>query len=123
MKIKPTKGVIMLGYDAALDMPALYSGAEALVYPSIYEGFGLPILEAFACRTCVVTSDLGSMREVAENAAILVNPYSVGSISDGIEEALKNREKLVVKGVKRVKKFSWEKNAKLTLKVYQELQK
>lgn len=118
MNIKPKRGVIILGEVTFEELPALYSGAEALVYPSLYEGFGLPILDAFACQTPVVTSNLGSLKEVAGNAAVLVNPERVDSIAEGIKEVINNRGEWVKKGVKRVKKFGWENAAKETLKIY-----
>jgi glycosyltransferase involved in cell wall biosynthesis len=114
------RGIRFLGHVPRLDLPALYSGAEALIYPSLYEGFGLPILEAFVCGTPVVTSNLSSMPEVAGNAAVLVDPGNIGAITGGIEEALKNRKELIKKGFKRAKEFSWKKTAVETLAVYNE---
>ncbi|MBU3957126.1 glycosyltransferase family 4 protein [Patescibacteria group bacterium] len=99
---------------------ALYSGASCLVYPSLYEGFGLPILEAFICGCPVVTSNVSSMPEVAGKAAVLVNPRSISDIARGINEALEKREVLIKAGLKRAKQFSWEKAARETLKVYEE---
>lgn len=99
---------------------ALYSGASCLVYPSLYEGFGLPILEAFICGCPVVTANVSSMPEVAGKAAILVNPRSVKDIVRGIKEAIEKKESLIKAGLKRVKQFSWKKAAKETLKVYEE---
>ena len=121
--IKPSRGVIFTGHIPDADLPLFYSGAEALIYPSIYEGFGIPILEAFACKTPVVTSNIGSMAEVAGNAAVLVDPYDLNSIAEGIISAIKGKEKLVKLGSKRVKQYSWEKTAKETLKVYKEAEK
>jgi len=105
------------------DLPALYSGSLGLIYASLYEGFGLPILEAMACGCPVVTSNVSSMPEIAGKAAILVDPYSVQSISVGVKEALKRREELKKLGFIQVKNFSWEKCAKETLKVYEEARK
>ncbi len=105
------------------ELPTLYSGADALVYPSLYEGFGLPILEAFVCKTPVVTSNLGSLKEVAGKAAVLVDPHSVDSVAEGVRKALSARKLLVKKGLARVKDFSWQKTAKETLKVYQEAER
>jgi len=99
---------------------ALYSGASCLVYPSLYEGFGLPILEAFICGCPVVTSNVSSMPEVAGKAAVLVNPRNVKDIARGIKEAIDKRESLIKAGLRRAKQFSWEKTAKETLKVYEE---
>jgi glycosyltransferase involved in cell wall biosynthesis len=118
--IKETRNVRMIGNVSFQELPILYSGAEALVYPSFYEGYGLPILEAFACGTPVVTSDVSSMPEVAGDAAILVDPYDVTSIADGITKALKAPKGLIEKGFARVKEFSWDKTAKMTLGVYRE---
>jgi glycosyltransferase involved in cell wall biosynthesis len=120
MDFHPPRGVLTVGHIPLGELADFYSGAEALVYPSLYEGFGLPILEAMVCRTPVVTSNIGSMTEVGEDAAILVDPYNVNSIADGVLEAISNKEKYVKLGRKRVKQFSWERNAKETLKVYKE---
>lgn len=112
---------IFTGHVSNSELFALYSGAEVLVYPSLYEGFGLPILEAFACEIPVVTSNISSMPEVAGKAAILVNPKSTKSISDGILEALEKKKILVSRGKAQVKKFSWENTAKKTMEVYRSL--
>ena len=105
------------------ELAAFYTGAEVLVYPSLYEGFGLPILDSFACGVPVVTSNLSSMPEVAGRAAILVDPYEVESIAEGIRKALRGKIGLVKKGFRQVKKYSWEKTAKMTLDVYSEAKK
>lgn len=102
--------------DAALR--AHYSGAIACVFPSFYEGFGFPILEAMACGCPVVTSDRGSMKEVAGDAAILVDPDSPESIADGMRRALDgDRDAWRARGFERVKAFSWDATARGTLKV------
>lgn len=103
------------------DLTALYTGAKVLVFPSLYEGFGLPILDAFASETPVVTSNISSMPEVAGGAAVLVDPYSIDSIVDGINKAITDRDKLIKKGKQRLKDFSWEKAARETLEVYKEV--
>jgi len=113
--------VKILGYIEKEDLAGLYSGAKAFIYPSLYEGFGLPILEAMSCGCPVVTSNVSSMPEVAGEAAVLINPLSVESITEGIKIALKNRRDLIKKGYDQVKKFSWEKCAQETLKVYEEV--
>ena len=110
----------ILGLVSQEDLPSLYSGAQVFVYPSLYEGFGLPILEAMASGCPVVTSNVSSMPEVAGEAAVLVNPEDVENIARGIEEAIKKRDDLIKKGYEQVKKFSWEKTARETLKVYEE---
>ena len=111
--------VKFLGYVPEKDLPALYSGATALLFPSLFEGFGLPILEAQASGCPVLTSNLSSMSEVAGKGAILVNPYSVEGIMEGMER-IKNKElriKLIKEGLENIKRFSWEKCAMETLKV------
>lgn len=96
-----------LPYD---ELPHLYSAAELFVFPSLYEGFGLPILEAMACGTPVITSNCSAMPEVAGEAALLVDPYAVENIADAIREILCNSQKaaeLRRAGLERVKQFSW----------------
>lgn len=120
MEKKEERDIRIVGHVRAEEMPIFYSGAETLVYPSIYEGFGLPILEAFACGCPVVTSNVSSLPEVAGDAAILVDPYDVGSIVDGTKQALRNKKTLASKGFARVKEFNWTNVAKRTLDVYKE---
>ncbi len=120
MKVRDARNVRILGNIPSQDLVGLYSGARALIYPSLYEGFGLPILEAMACECPVVTSNISSMAEVAGDAAMLVDPYKVDSISDGIEKILKGPKNYIEKGLKRVQDFSWEKTARMTLDVYKE---
>ena len=115
---KTTGNVKFLGHVTDAELNVLFSGASALAYPSLYEGFGLPILQAFQAGCPVVTSNTSSMPEVAGNAAILVDPYSVESITKGLEKVLSDRDNLVSLGKQRVKEFTWEKMAKSTLEVY-----
>ena len=99
----------------------LYNQAAIFLYPSLYEGFGLPILEAMACGCPVITSNLGATKETAGNAAFLVNPESSIAIADAVVKITKNprlKKGLIFKGIERVKKFSWEKVARETLNVY-----
>ncbi len=116
--IESDRSVKVLGYVPDEDLAALYSGAEMLVFPSLYEGFGLPILDAFSCEVPVVTSNISSMPEVAGGAAILVDPFDEDSIVAGMEMVLKRRRVCVQKGLQRLKKYSWEKTAKETLRIY-----
>lgn len=118
--IKEKEGIRLTGFVTDAEYGALCTGASALVFPSLYEGFGIAILDGFACGIPVVTSNLSSMPEVAGDAAVLVNPYDVSSIAEGIEKALEGRKTLIEKGLKRVKEFSWKKTAKETLEVYLE---
>ncbi len=115
------RGVRFLGYITDNDLSGLITGAKALVFASLYEGFGIPILDAFNCEVPVVTSNISSMPEVAGDAAVLVDPNSVNSIADGIEKVLRGPKSYIEKGLERVKEFSWEKAARSTLEVYEEV--
>ncbi len=96
-----------------------YRGALCVVYPSVYEGFGLPVLEAMACGAAVVTSVGGATAEVAGDAAVLVDPLDVGEIARGIEVAIASREALRPRGIERARGFSWDVAARLTQAVYE----
>lgn len=116
-------GVRQIGYVDDGDLPALYSGALAFVYPSIYEGFGLPILEAMACGTPVITSNNTSLVEIASGAAELVDPFEAESIAGGIHTVVSDascRESLIQKGLQRASMFTWEKAAEETWGVLEE---
>ena len=104
-------------------LPALYSGALAFVYPSLYEGFGLPPLEAMACGTPVLTANVTAMPEVVGDAGLLVDPYNVEAIAHGIRRLVEDsalREELRKKGLERAKQFTWERTAELTWAVLEE---
>jgi glycosyltransferase involved in cell wall biosynthesis len=90
------------------ELAAAYRGARALVFPSLYEGFGIPALEAMACGAPVVTSAGSAMAEVTDGAAVLVDPLDVASIADGIEEADRRRDELVPLGLQRALRYTWE---------------
>ena len=98
----------------------LYRGARCLVYPSLYEGFGIPVLEAMACGTPVVTSAGGATEEVVGGAAVLVDPLDPASIAAGIEEAGSRRAELAALGLERARAFTWERVAAETRQVYEE---
>jgi glycosyltransferase involved in cell wall biosynthesis len=98
----------------------LYRGARCLVYPSLYEGFGIPVLEAMACGTPVVTSAGGATEEVAGGAAVLVDPLDSASIAGGIEQAAARRDELVRRGLERARVFTWERVAAETWRVYED---
>ncbi len=119
-----TKDVFITGGVPANDMASLYSGASVLLFPSLHEGFGMPILEAMACGCPVITSNLSAMPEVAGDAGILVDPLSTAEIGSALEKVLSNesfRSDLVKRGYERVKLFSWEKTAQKTLGVLESL--
>ncbi len=113
--------IIFTGYLSDPDWAELMTLSEALLYPSLYEGFGIPILDAFVCNTPVVTSKTSSMPEVSGSAAILVDPHSIDSISTGIIKALDSKISLIKAGQERLQKFSWSDTAKQTLKLYQQI--
>lgn len=103
--------IIFTGFVKLEDMPAFHSGATALVFPSLNEGFGMPIIEAMTCGAPVITSNITSMPEVAGDAAILINPYNTEDIMNAMKKIatdLELREKLIKKGFERVKVFTWE---------------
>ena len=100
--------------------PCQYRGADCLVYPSLYEGFGIPVLEAMACGTPVVTSAGGATEEIAGGAAVLVDPLDVAAIAAGVEEALRRRDELRARGLDRVRDFSWDATAARTREIYGE---
>jgi glycosyltransferase involved in cell wall biosynthesis len=111
-----------LGYVPDSDLVAIYNRADLFVFPSLYEGFGIPVLEAMACGCPVVSSKTGCTPEVAGDAAVLVNPHDVAEISDSIARVLSDetvRKSLVAKGLARVRQFSWKKCADETLKLFE----
>ena len=103
------------------ELAALMRGARCLVYPSLYEGFGLPVLEAMACGTPVVTSRRGATEEVAGGAAVLVDPHDPASIAAGIEEAGRRRSELAEAGRARAAGFTWSRSADLVEALWREL--
>lgn len=117
----PEEGVIMPGYIPDADLPALYSGCLAFVMPSLYEGFGLPPLQAMACGAAVAASNISSLPEVVDEAGILFDPEKVESIAAGIIEAIENRSELRRLSLNQASKFTWEKTAMQTYKVYQDV--
>jgi glycosyltransferase involved in cell wall biosynthesis len=113
--------VVFTGFVPDADLPAIYSAAELFVFPSLYEGFGLPVLEALACGAPVVTSDRSSLPEVAGDAALLVDPTSVGDLAEAMSTVLDSKDvqaELKAKGPRQAARFSWDKAARETLAVY-----
>ncbi len=118
------RDVIVLDYVTEKEKQILYLNSSIFVYPSLSEGFGLPILEAFSNNTPVITSCTSSMPEIAGNAALLVNPNKVQDIRDGIVELLINknlRENLMQRGIERINDFSWEKTSLEYFKVFEKI--
>jgi len=111
-----------LGYVDYRDRPALYNLAQIFIYPSFYEGFGLPPLEAMACGCPVVSSFSSSLGEVVDSAGLLVDPYDIMEISQAIDQILQNsdlKQDLIEKGLDQVKKFDWQKTAQDILKIFE----
>lgn len=116
--------IVFTGYVPDQDLALLYNAAQVFVYVSLYEGFGLPIVEAMACGTPVITSRCSSMAETAGEAALQVDPYSVADIAEAIREVLSNqnlRRTLSVRGIAQASRFSWLDTARQTLEVYQSI--
>ena len=113
--------IIFCGYVEDDMLPVLYSGCDAFIYPSLYEGFGLPPLEAMSCKAPVITSNISSIPEVTDDAAILINPAKDDELESSIVTLL-NSDSLKLqyseKGYKRSLEFSWENTAKKTLEAY-----
>jgi glycosyltransferase involved in cell wall biosynthesis len=115
--------VILTGYVADEDLPALYRAARAFVYPSLFEGFGLPPLEAMASGTPVVTSDVSSLPEITGDAALLIDPNDERALANALIEIMNNdrlRAELREKGIAQAKKFTWREAAEITLRLYKE---
>jgi len=116
--------VIFTGYVAEEDLPGLYNAADLFAFPSLYEGFGFPPLEAMACGTPVISSNTSSLPEVVGSAGILLAPENEQIWADKIIEVIQNpvlKQKMRENGLKQAKKFSWEETAQKTIAVYQEV--
>lgn len=120
------RDVILIDYVAEADLPKFYNAADLFVFPSLYEGFGLPPLEAMACGTPVVASNVTSIPEVVGDAGILVDPYEVGLLADAMYDVLRDeslRTELIQKGLQRSKRFNWDRSAAALFQLYQELER
>jgi glycosyltransferase involved in cell wall biosynthesis len=118
------ESIVLTGYVPEPDLPALYSGALCFVYPSYFEGFGLPPLEAMKCGTPVVVGNATSLPEVVGDAGLKVDPFDVSAIAAAIGELISDselRRELSAKGLKRAELFDWRNTARQTLKVYEQV--
>jgi glycosyltransferase involved in cell wall biosynthesis len=116
--------VRFLGIVDDKDLPALYSGALAFVFPSLYEGFGLPALEAMACGAPVACSNASSLPEVVGDAALLFDPSDVRALTEAMQRLIEDaalRQRLSERGLRRAGTFSWQRNASATLSIYRRI--
>ncbi len=116
--------VRVLGHVPDDVLPALYTGADVFALPSLHEGFGIPVLEAMACGTPVLASNVYALPEVCGDAAVLVDPYSVGDIADGLLSILEDPERAATlrgRGLERASQFTWRRSAERHLQAYERL--
>lgn len=121
--VKHREDVLFTGFAADEDMPALYSAADLFAFPTLYEGFGIPVIEAQRCGTPVVTSNCSALPEVAGEGAMLVDPYDVEDICAGMMRVLEDKSfagELVRRGFENAKRFSWEGSAELLNQIIEE---
>ncbi len=122
LSLKPSSWIHHLGYVPRQDLPALYRAAAVFAWPSIYEGFGLPVLEAMASGTPIITSHTSSLPELTGDAAVLVNPFRTEEITMALEQVLNSaplRDRLRRAEIERAKRFTWEAAARETLRVFE----
>jgi glycosyltransferase involved in cell wall biosynthesis len=108
-------GVVRLGFTPYDDLPALYRGATVFVYPSLYEGFGMPVLEAMACGVPCVVSSHPSLDEACGDAAVRADPHDAAALAHAVGQALEQRESLVARGIEHVRSFTWLANGQAHL--------
>lgn len=119
-----SSNIIFTGFAPEEDLPILYNGCDIFVYPSLYEGFGLPPLEAMNCGTPVITSNISSIPEVVGDGGILIDPFNTASLIDALEMVLNDdnkKKELSEKGLIRASSYSWKKTAEETIKVYKKV--
>lgn len=121
---KVKEEVKLLGYVSLKDLPFIYSMAKLFVFPSIYEGFGIPPLEAMACEVPVLISKLGASPEICGKASYQVNPYDINEITEGMKSLVYNksiRNKKIILGKQWVQQYTWKKTAEKTIRIYEEV--
>ncbi len=121
---KAHRNIRIIGYVNEKDLLSFYKNAMVFVYPSLYEGFGLPVLEAMSCGCPVITSDCGSLKEIAQGCALLINPKSEQELANSLVKIYIDsqlREKLIKKGLVNAQKFTWKRTAERILQIYESL--
>jgi glycosyltransferase involved in cell wall biosynthesis len=116
--------VVWTGYVDRCNLPCIYQMADVFVFPSLYEGFGFPPLEAMACGTPVISTCAGALQEVLAGAALTVHPHNIGQMVRAVTSMITNvslREKYIQRGLKQSSLFNWERTAQATLSVYREV--
>jgi glycosyltransferase involved in cell wall biosynthesis len=109
------------GYVEQADLPLIYNMADVFIYPSVYEGFGLPVLEAMACGTPVITSNVSSMPEIIGDAGVLLAPSDSQALARSLLELINDpveRQRLSIRGLERAASFTWNRTAEKTIAVY-----
>lgn len=122
-RLKITSEIVFTGYVPEEDLPVIYSMTDLFVFPSLYEGFGIPPLEAMACEVPVLVSNKGALPEITGGTCLQVDPFDMNEIARGMHQLLTNthlRNKSVARGKEWVRQFTWEKTAKKTLNVYEQ---
>ncbi|MBS4015545.1 MAG: glycosyltransferase family 4 protein [Candidatus Latescibacteria bacterium] len=125
-ELKLKDSVIFTGFIEHQDLPVIYSTAKLFILPSLFEGFGLPVIEAMACGTPVITSNTSSLPEIAGDAAVLINPYDTEEIGQAIIKVISDQQlqtEMRAKGFKNVKRFSWQESAHELLDVFEQIGK
>lgn len=125
-RLRISKDVVFTGYVKEAELPFFYNACEVFAYPSLYEGFGLPPLEAMSCGAPVITSNISSIPEVVKDNGILIDPFKSSEIENALWKVLSNdtlRNDLIIKGIKNSAAFSWRKTAEKTLSVYNDVYK
>lgn len=123
-KLNLKEKIVFTGYVADSELPFLYNAAELFVYPSIAEGFGIPPIEAMACGTPVVASNIPCMQEILGEAAIMVDPFNIEDICEGIHRLLSDEHlsnENITRGLKRVQNFNWQDSSRKLLSIYEEV--
>jgi len=126
LSLPQADNIIYPGFISDRDLPTLYSGADFFVYPSLYEGFGLPVLEAMACGTPVITSNISSLPEIVGQAGLLINPKSQTELETAILKLVKTPNlcrQYSKKGIVKARQFNWPACAQKTLDLYHQVYK